>query len=122
MSTHNSIKLHSKFYAPFRVLDRIGNTAYKLLLPENSQLHNVFHVSQLKKHVGPHVVHTLGLPLIDEKGTIKVALEAILERWMIPRNNEPLVQWLIQWVNMPKEEATWEDASIIREIFPTFHP
>jgi hypothetical protein len=62
------------------------------------------------------------LPLIDEKGTIKVAPVAILEKRMIPRNNEPVVQWLIQWVNLPEAEATWEDASFIRKVFPSFHP
>jgi ribosomal protein L21E len=67
LSTHNSIKLHSKFYGPFRVLERIGKAAYKLLLPPDSQLHNVFHVGQLKKHLGSKVVPTPGLPLIDDK-------------------------------------------------------
>jgi hypothetical protein len=104
------------------VLARIGNTAYKLLLPDGSALHNVFHVSQLKKHLGPTTVPTPGLPLVDNKGTIKVAPEAILERRMVPRNNEPVVQWLIQWVNMTPAEATWEDASFIRKVFPSFHP
>lgn len=110
LSLHNSLKLHPKYYGPFRVLEKIGNTAYKLLLPDNCTLHPVFHVSQLKKHIGPTVVPTPDLPLVDEKGIIKVAPEAILERRMIPRNNEPVVQWLIQWTNLPSSEATWEDA------------
>lgn len=122
LSTHQSIKLHSRFYGPFRVLERIGHAAYKLLLPEGSALHNVFHVSQLKKHLGPRAIPTPGLPRVDEKGTIKVAPQAILERWMIPRNNEPVVQWLIHWENMPASEATWEDAAFIRKVFTAFHP
>jgi hypothetical protein len=54
----------------------------------------------LKKHLGPTAVPTPDLPLIDEKGTIKVAPEAILNRRLIPRNNELVVQWLIQWMNL----------------------
>ena len=122
LSIHRSLKLHSKFYGPFRVLEKIGKVAYKLLLPEGCQLHSVFHVSQLKKHIGSTAVPSSELPLIDDKGNIKVAPMTILERRLIPRNNEPVVQWLIHWTNLPVSEATWEDTDFIRKVFPSFHP
>jgi len=122
LSLHRSLKLHSKFYGPFRVLEKIGKVAYKLLLPNGCLLHPVFHVSQLKKHLGPLVIPTPDLPLVDKNGNIKVAPETILERRLIPRNNEPVVQWLIKWINLSVQEATWEDADFIRRIFPSFHP
>jgi hypothetical protein len=31
-------------------------------------------------------------------------------------------QWLVQWENMSKEEATWEDAHDMMTVFPHFHP
>lgn len=122
LSIHHSLKLHSKYYGPFLILEKIGKVAYHLLLSDGCQLHSVFHVSQLKKHLGPKAIPTPDLPLIDDKGNIKVAPTAVLQRRMIPRNNEPVVQWLIHWSNLPESEATWEDASFIRKVFPSFHP
>jgi hypothetical protein len=102
-------------------LAKVGETAYKLLLPEGCKLHPTFHVSQLKKHIGNKVVPSPDLPLVDDAGNVKVFLETILQRRAIPRNNEPVAQWLIKWVNLPAIAATWEDATYIQAVFPSFH-
>lgn len=91
LSLHRSLKLHPKFYGPFRVVEKIGKVAYKLLLPNGCQLHPVFLVSQLKKHIGPKVVPSLDLRLVDNDGNVKVYHAAILERRMVARNNKPVI-------------------------------
>src|ERR1044071_2164414 len=43
-------KLAPRYIGPFRILSRSGPVAYRLELPSNlSQVHNVFHVSQLRR-------------------------------------------------------------------------
>jgi hypothetical protein len=103
---HTSLRLHSKFYGSFMVLSRIGELAYRPLLPEGCRLHHVFHVSQLKKHLGAQAIPSPDLPLIDEQGNAQVAPEEILARRVVPRNNEPVVQWKTKWVNLPEELAS----------------
>ena len=85
---------------------------------------HTFHVSQLKKHIGPTVVPSRHLSLVGPDGVIKVEPEAILERELIPRPQGkisiPVVRWLVKWVNMPVEEATWEDSAFIQKVFPSY--
>jgi hypothetical protein len=53
-------------------------------------------------------------------GTIKTGPEHVLQVRQIPRNNEAVVQWLIQWQNLAPDDATWEDADAIKHAFPDF--
>jgi hypothetical protein len=43
-------KLAPRYVGPFKIIDRKGEVAYQLkLLPQLSEVHDVFHISQLKK-------------------------------------------------------------------------
>ena len=45
-------KLSPRFIRPFKILERIGSVAYKLALPPSlSSVHDVFHVSMLRKYI-----------------------------------------------------------------------
>ena len=59
-------KLAPRYVGPYQVLERCGPVAYRLqLLDILSTVHNVFHVSQLKKclRVPDEAVEMEGLPL-----------------------------------------------------------
>ena len=45
-------KLNPRYVGPFEILERIGDMAYRLALPFSLEgVHNVFHVSMLRKYV-----------------------------------------------------------------------
>jgi hypothetical protein len=44
-------KMVARFCGPFEILYRIGPVSYMLALPTSMNVHNVFHVSLLKKYV-----------------------------------------------------------------------
>jgi hypothetical protein len=124
----NPIKLSSKWYGPFRVLKAVGKGSYQLLLPESAKIHDVFHVSQLKKHIGTRAIPHDKLPLVTPDGKVKIFPLAVLERRIVPGPSPdgdyeiPVPQWLVHWEYMTPTEATWEDAAFMQRAFPEFKP
>ena len=49
IKTKRNRKLEAKFFGPFRVLHPVGKQAYKLELPRNWRIHDVFHMSLLEQ-------------------------------------------------------------------------
>jgi hypothetical protein len=116
-----SIKLTSKYYGPFRVLEKIGSLSYKILLPKGVKIHPVFHVSQLKKHLGKNAVPQQEIPLVTPDGKIKTEPMKVLETRSLPRNGVLVTRWLIEWANLTPQDSSWEDANFIKKVFPHFY-
>ncbi|GJS05538.1 retrotransposon-related protein [Tanacetum coccineum] len=112
-------KLSSKYYGPFQIVKRIGQVAYELALPATSQIHNVFHVSQLKKCT--HSVAASGaLPGIDSDGLLIKTPIAILYRKLGKVKNSPVMYVLVQWSGEFSKDATWEIYGDLITRFPSF--
>ena len=118
-------KLAPRFIGPYRVLAHKGEVAYQLELPEAlSAVHNVFHVSQLKK-CHPEMVDT---PLRDTVPLEEVQLEndltyeekpvKILETAERITRTKTIRFCKVQWSHHTEEEATWEREDDIREDYP----
>ena len=70
LKKNKAMKLQPRFYGPYKISRRIGEVAYELDLPASSRIHNVFHVSCLKKVVGQQVVVSEELPPLDDEGQL----------------------------------------------------
>ena len=58
-------KLSWRYIGPYDIVSKIGDVAYSLTLPPKlSGVHNVFHVSMLKKYV-PDPLHVLRHELLE---------------------------------------------------------
>jgi hypothetical protein len=102
-------KLSKRFYGPYKILERIGNVAYKLALPPSSKLHPVFHCSLLKLHQGPLPNTRAELPpaYVDHHPIIEPL--AILDSKMDNLTTPPTRFVLVQWKGLAPEDTSWEN-------------
>jgi len=108
-----NLKLAAKYYGPYRVIHRLGNVAYKLELPVGSKIHLVFHVSLLKKHMGPTTTFNTQLPEAPYAERVIVP-QAILDSRGAAHKKEDLIHWR----GYSPANATWENSSVMEQQFP----
>ena len=61
-------KLDPRFYGPDQINRNISHVEYGLELLDTSHIHNISHVSCLKRVLGQHQRTQTMLPLLDEEG------------------------------------------------------
>ncbi|CAM8968817.1 unnamed protein product [Rhodiola kirilowii] len=115
-----STKLAKRFYGPFKVIERIGPVAYRLELPAESKVHNVFHVSLLKQCRGNPHEHVIPLPpdLQDLHPVIRP--DKIIGFRHILQHGMPVPEFLVQWEHQIAAEATWEQVTTFIQRFPAY--
>jgi len=104
-----SKKLTLKFIGPCQILKRIGPIAYELALPPPlANIHNIFHISQLRKYV-PNPSHILELDsvLVKENLSFEVRPIKILDSHMKQLYGRNILMDKFLWDLIPSD-STWE--------------
>ena len=89
--------------------------AYKLQLPEQSQVHPVFHVSQLQRALLPGT--PVNSDLVVHSGIPAVPAEVLNQRWSKQRG-AMVEQVLVRWSNSAAMADSWEDRVAVQARFP----
>jgi hypothetical protein len=115
-------KLAPRFIGPFKILEKRSEVSYQLELPAQlSDVHHVFHVSQLKKCL---CVPEEQIPMEDLDAKEDLSYQEhpvrILETSERVMRNPRIKMCKVQWSHHTEEEATWEREEELKAEFPSF--
>ena len=123
---HVKGKLAPRYIGPFKITARRGEVAYQLELPpELSEVHDVFHTSQLRKclevpdksDVFQNIDH-LSIDL-NQDLTYREAPIKILDEDVRLTRRRKIKFYKVQLSNHSEEEATWDREDYLRSEFPS---
>ena len=117
LTNRPSAKLDAKKLGPFKIVKKIGTSAFRLELPGTMQIHNVFHVSLLEKYIpNRHPQRSIDAPPdpIVTNGTDRYVVEEILDS----RLNHGKLDYWVHWQGYPTEARTWMWASDLTDDNP----
>ena len=107
-------KLMPKYVGPFKVLNKVGDVAYRLELPVHMKVHNVFHVSLLRafRSDGGYIPPP---PAFYVDGQPEFEVECLLKhravgktRALDPHGRKQRLEYLVRWAKYGHEHDTWE--------------
>ncbi|KAK1692446.1 hypothetical protein QYE76_009143 [Lolium multiflorum] len=118
-------KLAPRYVGPFKVLSRRGEVSYQLELPEEmAAVHNVFHISLLRKCLEvpekTEVFKNIDHRSVDINSDLtyrEVPIRILEEAYRTTRTRS--IKFLkIQWSNHTEDEATWEREEDMKKEYP----
>ena len=114
-------KLAVRFIGPYWIIGRVGEVAYRLELPEDMNLHPVFHVSMLRRHIrDPDSIEPERIPELRTNLTYPEGPIRIGERRLKKLKNREIPKIQVFWGRQNRLVITWEDEDRFRQNYPEF--
>ena len=113
-------KLSPRYVGPFEILERVGPVAYKLALPPAlSGIHNVFHISMLRRYVSDpsHILSYEPLQVQEDLSYEEMPMK-ILDRKDQVLRNKTIRLVKVLWRNHSVGEASWEREDEMQSKYP----
>ncbi|CAN6440881.1 unnamed protein product [Victoria cruziana] len=113
-------KLSPRFIGPFDVTKRIGLAAYRLALPPHlNQVHNVFHVSMLRKYLPDSNRQTEHIDVqIDERFSVSEMPVRIIDEQVRKLRNKQIPMVKVQWQHKGVQDFSWETRALMERQYP----
>jgi hypothetical protein len=113
-------KLTPRFIGPFKIMEKRGEVAYQLeLTPQLLDVHNMFHVSQLKKY---QRAPNEQIPMKELDASEDLSYQGypikIVETSKIVTQKKRIKMCKVQWSHHTEEEATWVREEELKAKFP----
>ena len=120
----NKGKLSPRYIGPYKILERVGPLAYRLALPpELARIHNVFHVSMLRRYRSDpsHVLRDSEIEISENLTYVEEPL-AIMDHEIRQLRKRSILMVKVIWKNHEMKEVTWETEEKKRKNYPHLFP
>ncbi|XP_076888633.1 uncharacterized protein LOC143539074 [Bidens hawaiensis] len=117
LRVHKHSKLTPKYFGPFLIVEKVGNVAYRLDLPDEALIHPVFHVSLLKEAGRP----PSKIVPIPTGARFSLLPQRVLDRKLVKRGDRAAMKVLVHWNGQTTQDATWEYLDDLQLRFPDFN-
>ena len=114
-STLQEVSISEILYGPFKVLKQISPVIYRLLLPSQMKIHNVFYVDLLTPYVETQAYgeNYPQPPSEIINGEEEYKVEMIIDDCYIRQGRKKKKQFLVKWEGYPRSKNSWVNAEDI---------